>query len=62
MQLTITPTAKEQVLAAIAEEERQGLGLRVAISGKGSTGCRYSLDLVAPGKEGLCVFFNEGNE
>src|SRR4030095_7683550 len=50
MQLTITPIAKEQILAAIAEEQRQGLGLRVAISGKGTTGFRYSLDLVAPGE------------
>jgi Fe/S biogenesis protein NfuA len=50
MQLTITPTAREQILAAIAEEERQGLGLRVAISGRGPTGFRYSLDLVAPGE------------
>ncbi|HVR29162.1 MAG TPA: iron-sulfur cluster assembly accessory protein [Thermoanaerobaculia bacterium] len=50
MQLTITPTAKEQVLAAIAEEDRKGLGLRVAISGRGPTGFRYSLDLVAPGE------------
>jgi Fe/S biogenesis protein NfuA len=50
MQLTITPIAKEQILAAIAEEERQGLGLRVAISGRGPTGFRYSLDLVAPGE------------
>jgi Fe/S biogenesis protein NfuA len=50
MQITITPTAKEQVLAAIAEEEREGLGLRVAISGKSPTGFRYSLDLVAPGE------------
>jgi Fe/S biogenesis protein NfuA len=50
MQLTITPIAKEQILAAIAEEERQGLGLRVAISGKGPAGFRYSLDLVAPGE------------
>jgi len=50
MQLTITPTAKEQVLAAIAEEQRQGLGLRVAITGRGPTGFRYSLDLVAPGE------------
>ena len=50
MQLTITPTAREQILAAIAEEERQGLGLRVAISGKSPTGFRYSLDLVAPGE------------
>ena len=50
MQLTITPIAKEQILAAIAEEERQGLGLRVAITGKGPAGFRYSLDLVAPGE------------
>ena len=50
MQLTITPIAKEQILAAIAEDERQGLGLRVAISGRGPTGFRYSLDLVAPGE------------
>jgi Fe/S biogenesis protein NfuA len=50
MQLTITPIAKEQILAAIAEEERKGLGLRVAITGRGPTGFRYSLDLVAPGE------------
>ena len=50
MQLTITPTAKEQILAAIAEEDRLGLGLRVAISGRGPAGFRYSLDLVAPGE------------
>ena len=50
MQLTITPMAKEQILAAIAEEERKGLGLRVAITGKGPAGFRYSLDLVAPGE------------
>ena len=50
MQLTITPIAKEQILAAIAEEERQGLGLQVAITGRGPAGFRYSLDLVAPGE------------
>lgn len=50
MQLTITPVAKEQILTAIAEEEREGLGLRVAIAGRGPTGFRYSLDLVAPGE------------
>jgi Fe/S biogenesis protein NfuA len=50
MQLTITPTAREQILAAIAEENREGLGLRVAITGRGPTGFRYSLDLVAPGE------------
>jgi Fe/S biogenesis protein NfuA len=50
MQLTITPAAKEQIVAAIAEEDRKGLGLRVAISGRGPTGFRYSLDLVAPGE------------
>jgi Fe/S biogenesis protein NfuA len=50
MQLSITPMAKEQILAAIAEEERKGLGLRVAITGKGPAGFRYSLDLVAPGE------------
>lgn len=50
MQLNITPIAKEQILAAIAEEQRQGLGLRVAIAGRGPAGFRYSLDLVAPGE------------
>ena len=50
MQLTITPAAKAQILAAIAEEDRQGLGLRVAIAGRGPTGFRYSLDLVASGE------------
>ena len=50
MQLTITPAAKDQILAAISEEDRKGLGLRVAISGRGPTGFRYSLDLVATGE------------
>ena len=48
MNLAITPMAREQVMAAIAEEDRDDLRLRVAIVGKGPSGFQYSLDLVAP--------------
>ena len=48
--LTFTPFAREQVLAAIEEEAKDGLALRVAITGRGPAGFRYSLDLVAPGE------------
>ncbi|MEE2777068.1 MAG: iron-sulfur cluster assembly accessory protein [Acidobacteriota bacterium] len=48
MKLEITPMAREQVVAAIAEEDRDDLRLRVAIVGKGPSGFQYSLDLVAP--------------
>lgn len=51
MELTITPIAQEQIRAAIEQEKRDDLGLRVAIAGRGPGGFRYSLDLVAPGEE-----------
>ncbi|MDX1382508.1 MAG: iron-sulfur cluster assembly accessory protein, partial [Thermoanaerobaculia bacterium] len=50
MKIDITPLAREQVTAAIADEDRQDLKLRVAIVGRGPGGFRYSLDLVAPGE------------
>lgn len=48
--LTFTPQAREQVLGAIEEESKDGLALRVAITGRGPAGFRYSLDLVGPGE------------
>ena len=48
--LTFTSFAREQVLAAIEEETKDGLALRVAITGRGPAGFRYSLDLVGPGE------------
>jgi Fe/S biogenesis protein NfuA len=44
--LTLTESAKEQVLAVIAAEERQDLALRVSIVGRGPGGFHYALDLV----------------
>lgn len=51
MNLHLTPLARQHVLAALEEEERDGLSLRVAIAGRGPGGFRYSLDLVAPGEQ-----------
>lgn len=49
MTITITPSAKEQILTSIGEEKRsEELGLRVAIVGRGPGGFQYSLDLVGP--------------
>ena len=50
MKLNLTPLARQHVLEALEEEEKDGLSLRVAIAGRGPTGFRYSLDLVAPGE------------
>ena len=46
--LTLTTHAKEQVLAALEDEDGKDLALRVAIVGRGPGGFRYSLDLVKP--------------
>ena len=46
--LTFTQLAKEQILAAIEDEEGEDLALRVVIEGRGPGGFRYSLDVVGP--------------
>ena len=51
MKLTLTPLAKQHILSAIEEEDKDGLSLRVAIAGRGAGGFSYSLDLVAAGEE-----------
>ena len=48
--LTLTASAKEQVLSSIQEEGKENLTLRVAITGRGPSGFRYSLDLVGVGE------------
>ena len=48
--LTLTANAKKQVLSAIQEEGKENLTLRVAITGRGPSGFRYSLDLVGVGE------------
>lgn len=44
--LTITELAKKNILAAMEEEGRETLALRVAIAGRGPGGFRYQMDLV----------------
>ena len=51
MKINVTPLARQHVLEALEEEEKDGLSLRVAIAGRGPSGFRYSLDLVAPGEQ-----------
>ncbi len=48
--LTLTDSAKEQVLSAIQEEGKENLTLRIAITGRGPSGFQYSLDLVGAGE------------
>ncbi len=48
--LTLTDSAKEQVLTAIQEEGKENLTLRIAITGRGPSGFQYSLDLVGAGE------------
>ena len=49
--LTLTPTASQHIAAAIEEEDREDLALRVSITGRGPSGFQYSLDLVTPGEQ-----------
>ena len=46
--ITLTDNAKKQIAMAIEDEEQDGLALRVAIIGRGSTGYQYKMDLVGP--------------
>ena len=46
--ITLTETARKQVLLAIEDEEQEGLALRVAIVGRGTAGYQYKMDLVGP--------------
>jgi len=48
--LTLTDSAKEQVLSSIQEEGKENLTLRIAITGRGPSGFQYSLDLVGAGE------------
>lgn len=48
--LTLTDSAKEQVLSSIQEEGKENLTLRIAITGRGPSGFQYSLDLVGTGE------------
>ena len=46
--LTFTEKAKEKVLEAMKAEEKDGLGLRVTIEGRGPSGVQYGLAVIGP--------------
>jgi Fe/S biogenesis protein NfuA len=49
--LTITDTAKQQIVSIMEAQGRQGDGLRVGIVGRSSSGFRYTMNLVEEGQE-----------
>jgi Fe/S biogenesis protein NfuA len=49
--LTITETAKQQIVSIMEAQGRQGDNLRLGIAGRSSSGFRYSLGLVEEGQE-----------
>ena len=49
--LTITDSAKQQILTIMESQGRQGDSLRLGIAGRSSSGFRYTLGLVEEGQE-----------
>jgi Fe/S biogenesis protein NfuA len=49
--LTVTDTAKQQIVSIMESQGRQGDGLRVGIVGRSSGGFRYTMNLVEEGQE-----------
>jgi Fe/S biogenesis protein NfuA len=49
--LTITDTAKQQIVSIMESQGRQGDGLRLGIAGRSSGGFRYTMNLVEEGQE-----------
>jgi Fe/S biogenesis protein NfuA len=49
--LTITDTARQQIVSIMETQGRQGDGLRVGIVGRSSAGFRYTMNLVEEGQE-----------
>jgi Fe/S biogenesis protein NfuA len=49
--LTITDTARQQIVSIMEAQGRQGDGLRVGIAGRSSAGFRYTMNLVEEGQE-----------
>jgi Fe/S biogenesis protein NfuA len=49
--LTITDTAKQQIVSIMESQGRQGDGLRLGIVGRSSAGFRYTMNLVEEGQE-----------
>jgi Fe/S biogenesis protein NfuA len=49
--LTVTDTAKRQIVSIMESQGRQGDGLRVGIVGRSSAGFRYTMNLVEEGQE-----------
>jgi Fe/S biogenesis protein NfuA len=49
--LTITDTARQQIVSIMEAQGRQGDGLRVGIVGRSSAGFRYTMNLVEEGQE-----------
>jgi Fe/S biogenesis protein NfuA len=49
--LTITDTARQQIVSIMESQGRQGDGLRIGIVGRSSAGFRYTMNLVEEGQE-----------
>jgi Fe/S biogenesis protein NfuA len=49
--ITVTDTAKQQIVSIMESQGRQGDGLRVGIVGRSSAGFRYTMNLVEEGQE-----------
>ena len=49
--ITVTDTAKQQIISIMESQGRQGDGLRVGIVGRSSGGFRYTMNLVEEGQE-----------
>lgn len=49
--LTITDTARQQIVSIMEGQGRQGDGLRMGIVGRSSSGFRYNMSLVEEGQE-----------
>jgi Fe/S biogenesis protein NfuA len=49
--LTITDTARQQIVSIMDAQGRQGDGLRIGIVGRSSAGFRYTMNLVEEGQE-----------
>ena len=49
--LTVTDTAKQQIISIMESQGRQGDGLRVGVVGRSSAGFRYTMNLVEEGQE-----------
>jgi iron-sulfur cluster assembly protein len=61
-QITLTKAAADKYRAILADEEKQGYGLRFGDKAGGCSGFEYILDYSPQAKEDDCVFLSEGIE